>query len=350
MSKTSKLVAIALIAVVIVAGAGYWLFSPNLTSGTVGYTSEGTSLEVSRRTSEQTLTTSRSSAATSTWTTLSPNASANKPVSYYLGLLESNRTEPYVQLAKELRKLPDLSNTMITTKNVDRRMAEAVESMVSVVLRADGSERYAISEMLNEGIEGKRKFCAPLQAWLWVAYDRRDYNPLLDYSLDSLLSDAWLGTTTSNHFNSNRWSYGEARDRVNSPELVNWFISRYLTYDWSRNEFHPQDARITYELRRGVCRHTAYVGTDFLAYNGYQAMDLSTLWAPGVGHSVATVRLPGGIWIVVDFGHRSQPLTGPFKTYEDVAKYLTGREGYSTLLKFYVESNYECMERNNDVA
>ena len=117
MSKASKLVAIALIAVVVVAGAGYWLFSPNLTSGTLSYTSIGTSLGVSRRTSEQTPTTNTSSstagaAETSIWL----NLTATQPLGYYLALLESNRTESCVSLAAELRKLPELRNTTAEAK------------------------------------------------------------------------------------------------------------------------------------------------------------------------------------------------------------------------------------------
>jgi hypothetical protein len=117
MSKTSKLVAIALIAVVIVAGAGYWLFSPNLTSGTLSYTSMGTSLGVSRRTSEQTPTTNTSSStAGAAETTLWLHLTATQPLDYYLALPESNRTEPHVSLAAESRKLPDLRNTTAVAK------------------------------------------------------------------------------------------------------------------------------------------------------------------------------------------------------------------------------------------
>lgn len=39
-----------------------------------------------------------------------------KPTDYYLSLLESNGTEPYVQLARELRKLPDLANATAVAK------------------------------------------------------------------------------------------------------------------------------------------------------------------------------------------------------------------------------------------
>jgi hypothetical protein len=39
-----------------------------------------------------------------------------KLINYYLSLLESNGTQPYVQLAKELRKLPDLTNATAVAK------------------------------------------------------------------------------------------------------------------------------------------------------------------------------------------------------------------------------------------
>jgi len=117
MSKASKLVAIALIAVVVVAGAGYWLFSPNLTSGTLIYTSIGTSLGVSRRASEQTATTNTSSStAGAVETSLWLNLTATQPLGYYFALLESNRTESCVSLAAELRKLPELRNTTAEAK------------------------------------------------------------------------------------------------------------------------------------------------------------------------------------------------------------------------------------------
>ena len=117
MSKTSKLVAIALIAVVIVAGLGYWLFSPNLTSGTLSYTSMGASLGVSRRTSEQAPTTNTSSStAGAAETPLWINLTTTQPLGYYLALLEANRTESGVSLAAELRKLPELRNTTAEAK------------------------------------------------------------------------------------------------------------------------------------------------------------------------------------------------------------------------------------------
>lgn len=117
MSKASKLVAILLIAVVVAGGAGYWLFSPKPTSEIVSYTSAETSLQVSRRTPEQTLTTSTSSlTTTAAETTLWINVTAAKPVSYYVSLLKFSGTQPYVQLAWELQALPGATDATSVAK------------------------------------------------------------------------------------------------------------------------------------------------------------------------------------------------------------------------------------------
>lgn len=113
-SRGSKLVAVALIVVTVAAGAGYWLFSPKPTNEIVNYTSAETSLQVSRRTPEQTLTTSTSSPTTTTAeTTLWINATATKPVNYYISLLKSAGAQPYVELGWELQALPDATNATV---------------------------------------------------------------------------------------------------------------------------------------------------------------------------------------------------------------------------------------------
>jgi hypothetical protein len=69
------------------------------------------------------------------------NVTAAKPVNYYLGLLESNRTEPYMSLAREFRKLPDLTN------------ATAVTEITYLALNATNPE---VKEALDMMIKGER--------------------------------------------------------------------------------------------------------------------------------------------------------------------------------------------------
>jgi hypothetical protein len=133
----SKLIAIVLVAIVVVAGIGYWLFSPRMPGEIVSYTSQRTSLST---TSEQTR------ASSTLWTTVTSaaglwiNVSAPQPINYYLSLLESTGTEPYVALAGELTKLPDLSN------------ATAVAQIVYLALNATISSRTSGPEV-KEALE-----------------------------------------------------------------------------------------------------------------------------------------------------------------------------------------------------
>ena len=170
MSKASKLVAVVLIAVVIVAGAGYWLLSPKPTSEIVSSTGEGTSLSLSRRTSEQTLATSTSpsaasSAATSTETTLWLNVTATHPVSYYISLLKSAGAQPYVELGWELQALPDATNatavakiTYLALNATNPEVKEAFQLIMKGGTAAPGDFQYGVPNYNTE-----------LQVLYWLA-------------------------------------------------------------------------------------------------------------------------------------------------------------------------------------
>jgi len=102
--------------------------------------------------------------ATGTQKTVAPVGTIN----YYLSLLESNGTEPYVQLAKELRKLPDLTN------------ATAVAKITYLALNSSSPEvKEALELMMKGGTPDRRdyKYSVPdrnteLQILYWIASRR----------------------------------------------------------------------------------------------------------------------------------------------------------------------------------
>jgi len=164
-SKSSKLIAILLIAVVVAVGAGYWIFTPKMPNelvSTAHQTSLLTSLE--RASSESTILASATTVASAT--TIWLNISETQPVSYYLSLLESNGSQPYVQLAKELRKLPDLTN------------ATAVAKITYLALNATNPEvKEAFELMIKGGTPDPRDFTyavprynTELQVLYWLAF------------------------------------------------------------------------------------------------------------------------------------------------------------------------------------
>lgn len=172
-SKGSKLTAIVLVAIVVAGGLGYWLLTPKMSSPLVTYTTQQTLLLT---TSQQpsVLTSSEQTQRTSTLsttvisvseTTLWINVGATKSVNYYLALLESNRTEPYAELARELRKLPDLTN------------ATAVAKITYLALNATNPEvKEAFELMIKGGTPDPRDFSysvphynTELQVLYWLA-------------------------------------------------------------------------------------------------------------------------------------------------------------------------------------
>jgi len=164
-SKGSRLVAVVLVALVVAAGLGYSLLAPKTPSQLVTlttYTTERTSLSAS---SEQTRSTVSLSTTIASETTLWINVTATKPVSYYLGLLEANGTQPYVQLARELRRLPELTN------------ATAVAKITYLALNATNPEvREAFELMMRGGTPDPKDFSYPvprynteLEVLYWLA-------------------------------------------------------------------------------------------------------------------------------------------------------------------------------------
>ena len=155
-SKRPKLIALLLVTVVIAAGLGYWILMPKMPSEAVSYTGQQVSLTES---SEQ----ARSSSTSST--TIAVSVSATQSVSYYLGLLEANGTAPYVQLAGELRKLPDLTN------------ATAVAKITYLALNSTNPEvREAFELIMKGGTPDPRdftytvpKYNTELQVLYWLA-------------------------------------------------------------------------------------------------------------------------------------------------------------------------------------
>jgi tetratricopeptide (TPR) repeat protein len=260
----------------------------------------------------------------------------------------SDAGEPDTDMARELSKLPDLQGLY------DDVLVKAGENIICDSLLSGQKEKAQtmISAMLNEGIKEKRKYCSPAQAWLWDAKDEifdPTNNPLLTFStVSDFVLDSWRNSSTSRNYTSERWtSYEEARDRVNSPALVNGFIFDYLTFDIGRDTIHPQGPRLTYKVRKGDCRHACYISTDFLTSNGYDSKNITVLWALNQGHSVSTVMLNDGIWLVVDFRGRYLPMKGPFKTYDDIIDYVAASYGW-TIYKSYIEDNSQLEQRNND--
>lgn len=159
--------ALALVVVVAASIGVYLLASMPGTSPTVSPTVLTTAVQSSVTstsvitTGSRSLTTTAFSSQPVEWIRISDV----KPMGYYLSLLESNRTEAYVQLARELRRLPDLTN------------ATAVAKITNLALNATNPEvKEAFELMMKGGTPDPRDFTysvprynTELQVLYWLA-------------------------------------------------------------------------------------------------------------------------------------------------------------------------------------
>lgn len=122
----------------------------------------GSYLTLNRQTGSQTITvTPLLTTAETTETAVRPSRPVEwitirdaKPINYYLLLLESNGTQPYVQLAKELRKSPDLTNST------------AVAKITYLALNATNPEiKEAFELMMNGETPDPRDFTYSVPTW-----------------------------------------------------------------------------------------------------------------------------------------------------------------------------------------
>ena len=172
----------------------------------------------------------------------------------------------FPKLSQELLKLPDL-------EEIDDRDNEAMDDIAYLALNP--KNKPAFEAMLNEGIEDKRKYCTPLQALLWIAYDKQfsGYDPLKDYSLTKLIDEAWTNTSTSQNYTSDRWKdFDEVVDRLNSSELIATYMDGNIPYDWEklgRLDSYWQSPIETFNRKKGICQDKARFALNLLVQNGY---------------------------------------------------------------------------------
>jgi len=251
------------------------------------------------------------------------------------GEILSQLKTAYPELYEELFKLPDL-------KEIDERDEEALEDIAFLALNT--KYRAAFEAMLNEGIKDKRKYCTPLEALLWIAYDHEfdGDNPLRNYSLSLLRYDAWENTTTSKNYTSNRWhDFDDVVDRLNSPELVSLYMKN--NFQWISDltlygkENYWADARKTFDKKKGDCEDHAAFAVHCLLNNGYY-LCRSSLPATNVasvlnivkrtsngtldwGHAVALYTEDNSFWFIdTNSGRKLGLINGPFDTLEEVAR------------------------------
>jgi len=285
-----------------------------------------------------------------------PNKHAQKMFDEYMSAIGKNNPE----LERELKKLPDF-------QNIELRDVEGLEDIIAA---AKTENKSAFDLMLNEGIKDKRKYCSPLEALLWIAYDR-EFNDagLIDddnfsfkkFSIDKLTKEGWLYTTESNGpiyergkksgsdnhnakpistaCQSDRWkNLDEVADRLNSPTLITKYMIDNIAYDpqkWEAFERtrRPQGARTpiqTFNNKIGACMDQSSLVLYFLkqngwVYNDFESNKTNSACILHAGYHFTCLYIQDNKFYVIDVGTPFiRGIKGPFEKIQDAATATSG--------------------------
>ena len=268
--------------------------------------------------------------------TISPTLESPKQSKY--NLICSNLSELNPELVQELDKLPEIKD------GVSAKDLEAIDDIYIMYSRSDEEEKKAFNLIMDEGIKTSRKYSTPLQALLWIAYDKEfdGYNPLKDYSREKLLDEAWVDSTISNNYESEEWqSFNDVVNRLNSPRLVSKYAVDNLVYDFESQERILKGEKVqwktpeqTFTLQKGNCNEQSRFALYCLLQNGYEYDDFEEndkaaccLRAyvsddqPGVGHCSCLYNDDSDEFFIIDIGRMAGQIgiVGPFTTIQQAA-------------------------------
>ncbi len=228
-----------------------------------------------------------------------------------------------------------------------------------------------LRKCIKIGLPEHRKYCSPLQALLWIAMKSsfsKEKNPIKPYALSNLLDEAWIfdprlspqlvdeivatirdpeirkdfekDITEKNKYldyrlrtrieyfpelfpewvtqklkelkSNSPWSdYNEVLDRLNSPELVDYYATKQINYseyyEIAGYDGYRGDPYYVFNYKKGDCLYTSAFIVEALRRNGYRAWiekrspaRLSDPW-----HAVSVFEIQGEKYIIDDGGMKA---------------------------------------------
>jgi len=253
---------------------------------------------------------------------------ANKPNMPYPERMSENfsKLEQWNPLlAKEIRKLPEFQDGVTVQEE------KALDDLVELYANNPKIFSNAFKQMYQVGKPKVRKYCSPLQALFWLAENNK--TKILKLTINSkkpmsAIYYAWGNedNESTNRF-QNKWdNFGIVSDRLNSPQLVHFYINKFITY---RGGKRAHGTYLTFKFKKGHCTDAAYFAKDMLKRNGYKTFMRSVRWGPNDWTDVHTgsgiILEDGSYLLVADFGWNNyrNTLSGPFKTIHEVDNILS---------------------------
>ena len=121
----------------------------------------------------------------------------------------------------------------------------------------------------------------------------------------------------NNEFN-NRWNnFDTVVDRLNSPELVDYWINSNIVYKYFKG--NTRSATSVFKSKIGDCDDLANFGRVALSRGGYSVFGRRVYNGPDDAHIGLATKLEDGSYsLLIDFSRGGNTKRGPFKTLKEV--------------------------------
>jgi len=187
-------------------------------------------------------------------------------------------------VALEVGKLPEFQG------NIGEKQILALTKFIDLIQNATEPEKANLESFLEVGKPASGQYCTPLQAIFWILErgkprtsptmqeieyfqlakigNRPGINPL-DYSLEELLAQAW------DFSEQDRWKdYEMVTDRLNSPELLNYYERVRFIYEIKEGRIDPYtyagSPKKLFKSNRGFCMDVSAFTAYCLQKGGYK--------------------------------------------------------------------------------
>ncbi|HOP48607.1 MAG TPA: hypothetical protein PK874_13180 [Desulfobacteraceae bacterium] len=236
-------------------------------------------------------------------------------------------------LAKEIGKLPEIQDGISSDEII------VLKRLGSIYKENPKDFNGFFTQMYQTGLSEVRKYCSPLQALFWLVQENPElaYECIKEKELKSLLWAAW------DYSDKSKWGNPQdIMDRLNSPELFEYWFRINFRYDWSKLPISDpmsalQPAKRSLIKKKGVCTDAAYLAFTCLGRAGYETIPLRSYFFKKssqhplggfVGHTICVIKKGNEFFIAGDT-NLFEMTKRPFRDLKEIAEYMAACHGCS---------------------
>jgi hypothetical protein len=187
-------------------------------------------------------------------------------------------------------------------------------------LESGSRRQHILNEMTEDGLTNDQyRYSPSLEAFLWLIMDGHFDAQLFETEYMNSLT---FTKTVWGNMEGPRWEdFDTVADRVNTPELLHYFITRNITYKKGHN---TQSATQVFSRGFGDCYDVAFFGKYLLDRAGYTTALRQVKYTNDQQYGLLVIQQDGHYVLAVDFTSEGNTPSGPYGAISQVDDTLSG--------------------------